>query len=193
MTSQIELLRHGDTGQRSYRGQLDDALSEQGWAQLRAAVEGRVWDSVVSSTLQRCAAFARELAQARQWPLRLDVRLAEYHFGHWQGLPIEQIAQEQGDALARFWADPVAFPPPGAETFEAFRDRLSAALDDIVARAQERRVLVVTHGGVIRLLRCLVEQRSYGDMAGIDVPHASLHRLPWPRVDLVRSEQVVTR
>jgi alpha-ribazole phosphatase len=53
MTEQIELLRHGDTGQRSYRGQLDDALSEQGWAQLREAVQGHAWDCIVSSTLQR--------------------------------------------------------------------------------------------------------------------------------------------
>jgi alpha-ribazole phosphatase len=179
MSTQIELLRHGDTGQRSYRGQLDDALSEQGWAQLRAAVQGRSWDRIVSSSLQRCAAFAQEVADARQLPLRLDARLAEYHFGHWQGVPIEQIAQEQGDALARFWADPVRCPPPGAETFEAFRDRLTAALDDIAAEALGQRILVVTHGGAIRLLRCLVEQRSYGDMAGIEVPHASLHPLPW--------------
>jgi alpha-ribazole phosphatase len=182
MTVQIELLRHGDTGQRSYRGQLDDALSEQGWTQLRAAVLGRTWDSIVSSTLQRCAGFARELAQMRGLPVRFDARLAEYHFGEWQGMPIEQIAHEQGDALGRFWADPVASPPPGAETFEAFRDRLSAALDDIAAEAGDRRVLVVTHGGAIRLLRCLVEQRSYGDMAGIDVPHASLHPLSWRSV-----------
>ncbi|GFZ93528.1 histidine phosphatase family protein [Dyella caseinilytica] len=179
MSAQIELLRHGDTGQRSYRGQLDDALSEQGWGQLRAAVEGRSWDRIVSSSLQRCAAFAQELAHARELPLRLDARLAEYHFGHWQGVPIEQIAQEQGDALARFWADPVTCPPPGGETFAAFRDRLTVALDDIAAEAVGQRVLVITHGGAIRLLRCLVEQRSYGDMAGIDVPHASLHRLPW--------------
>ena len=179
MSTQIELLRHGDTGQRSYRGQLDDALSEQGWAQLRAAVQGLSWDRIVSSSLQRCAAFAQEVADARQLPLRLDARLAEYHFGHWQGVPIEQIAQEQGDALARFWADPVRCPPPGAETFEAFRDRLTAALDDIAAEALGQRILVVTHGGAIRLLRCLVEQRSYGDMAGIEVPHASLHPLPW--------------
>jgi alpha-ribazole phosphatase len=179
MTVQLELLRHGDTGQRSYRGQLDDALNEQGWAQLRAAVEGHAWDGIVSSSLQRCAAFAQELAQARGLPLRLDARLAEYHFGQWQGMPIEQIAQEQGDALARFWADPVTCPPPGAETFAAFRDRLAAALDDVVAEAAGQRVLVVTHGGAIRLLRCLVEQRSFGDMAGIDVPHASLHPLAW--------------
>jgi alpha-ribazole phosphatase len=176
----IELLRHGDTGQRSYRGQLDDALSELGWSQLRAAVEGRAWDSIVSSSLQRCAAFARELSQERGVPLRIDARLAEYHFGAWQGVPIERIAEEQGDALARFWADPVNHPPPGAETFEAFRERLGAALDDVAMQAAGRRVLVVTHGGAIRLLRCRAEQRDYGDMAGIEVPHASLHPLPWP-------------
>jgi alpha-ribazole phosphatase len=179
MSVSFDLLRHGDTGQRSYRGQLDDALTELGWAQLRAAVAGKTWDLIVSSSLQRCAAFARELADARGLPLRLDARLAEYHFGHWQGVPIEVLDREQGEALGRFWADPVMYPPPGAETFEAFRDRLSAALDDVVVESASKRVLVVTHGGAIRLLRCLVEERGFGDMAGVDVPHASLHSLRW--------------
>lgn len=175
----FDLLRHGDTGQRSYRGQLDDPLTDVGWSQLRAAVAGHRWDRIVSSSLSRCAAFAAELAAARGVPLHLDARLAEYHFGHWQGVPIETLAEEQGDALGRFWADPVAHPPPGAESFHAFAVRLSQALDAARGHAGER-VLVVTHGGAIRLLRCLVEGRSYGDMAGIDVPHASIHRLPWP-------------
>ncbi len=179
MSIAIELLRHGDTGQRSYRGQLDDALSELGWSQLREAVVGRQWDAIVSSTLQRCASFARELAQARDVPLRLDARLAEYHFGQWQGVPIETLADEQGDALARFWANPVAHPPPGGETFAQFHARLAAALDDIVATSAHGRVLVVTHGGAIRLLRCVAEGRDFSDMAGIDVAHASLHALPW--------------
>jgi alpha-ribazole phosphatase len=82
--------------------------------------------------------------------------------------------------LARFWADPVNHPPPGAETFAAFRDRLCAALDDVALESNGRRTLVITHGGAIRLLRCRAEQRSYGDMAGIEVPHASLHALNWP-------------
>lgn len=176
----FDLLRHGDTGQRSYRGQLDDALTELGWSQLRAAVQDASWDAIVSSPLQRCAAFAQELAQARGLPLRLDARLAEYHFGDWQGVPIETIAEREGDALGRFWADPVANPPPGAETFGAFRQRLIAALDVIALEAARRRVLVVTHGGAIRMLRCVVEGRGFGDMAGIDVAHASLHALTWP-------------
>jgi alpha-ribazole phosphatase len=176
----IDLLRHGDTAQRSYRGQLDDALSELGWSQLRQAVDTGHWDAIVSSSMRRCSAFARELADQRGLPLRLDPRLVEYHFGEWQGMPIETIAAEQGDALGRFWADPVAHPPPGGETFDAFHSRLCVALDEIAIDAAERRVLVVTHGGAIRLLRCFAERRSYGDMANIEVPHASLHPLAWP-------------
>lgn len=177
----IELLRHGDTGQRSYRGRLDDPLLEIGWSQLRAAVLGRDWDAVVSSPLQRCAAFAQELAQARGLPLRLDARLAEYDFGDWQGVPIETLAEEQGEALGRFWSNPAAYPPPGAEAFDVFRARLVAALDDAAAVWPARRVLVVTHGGAIRLLRCVYEGRDFGDMAGIDVAHASLHAMSWRR------------
>ncbi|RDJ00337.1 histidine phosphatase family protein [Dyella solisilvae] len=175
----IDLLRHGDTGQRSYRGQLDDSLSDLGWTQLRASIFGRHWDRVVSSSLRRCAEFAHELATARGLPLRVDPRLAEYHFGDWQGVPIETLAQEQGEALAGFWADPVNRPPPGGETFVQFRTRLCAAMDEVAAEAQAHRVLVITHGGVIRLLRCEAEGRDFGEMANIDVPHASLHPLAW--------------
>jgi alpha-ribazole phosphatase len=175
----IDLLRHGDTAQRSYRGQLDDPLSDLGWSQLRAAVQGRTWDAIVASTLARCARFAEELSQQRGVPLRLDARLREYHFGDWQGVPIETLAERDPLALERFWADPVTFPPPGAETFDAFRGRLVAALDDVARDARQARVLVVTHGGAIRLLRCVAEGRGFGDMASIEVPHASLHALSW--------------
>ncbi|MDG2525822.1 histidine phosphatase family protein [Stenotrophomonas sp. HITSZ_GD] len=180
----IELLRHGHTGQRSYRGQLDDPLSALGWEQLRATAAAGTWDAVVSSTLQRCAAFAAELATQRGLPLRLDARLAEYHFGDWQGVPIEDIDRDAGPALGRFWADPVNHPPPAGEPFAAFRGRLSAALDQIVAEhaGSGRRVLVVTHGGAIRALRCVAEQRPFAQMVEIEVPHASLHPLAWPPV-----------
>ena len=176
----LDLLRHGDTGQRSYRGQIDDPLSARGWKQARQAVAGRVWDRIVSSPLQRCAAFAHELAMRRHVPVEIDARLAEYHFGDWQGVPIEALAARDAGALERFWADPFAHPPPGSEGMPSFRRRVSAALDDIAATARDARVLVVTHGGVIRMLRCVVERRPLGDMAGIEVPNASLHALAWP-------------
>ncbi|MHC1479124.1 histidine phosphatase family protein [Frateuria aurantia] len=175
----IELLRHGDTGQRSYRGQLDDPLSVLGWQQLRSAVAGRDWDCIVSSSMRRCAEFAQELAQQRNVSLRLEPGLMEYHFGDWQGVPIETLAEQDPQGLEAFWADPVGHPPPGAETFEAFHRRTSTAIDRIAAEHAGQRVLVVTHGGVIRVLRCQAEGRSFGEMANTEVHHASLHRLDW--------------
>ena len=67
----LELLRHGETEQGGgLRGSLDDALTEQGWAQLRRSVqEAGPWDRLISSPLQRCARFAEELAAARALPL----------------------------------------------------------------------------------------------------------------------------
>ena len=178
----VDLLRHGDTGQRGFRGQLDDALSDAGWEQMRAAVVQGRWDAIVSSPLQRCAAFARELSAQRGLPLHLDARLAEYHFGDWQAVPLERIAERDGGALEKFWSDPLANPPPGAEPVPAFEARIRSALDDI-ARLSQRRVLVVTHGGVIRLLRCVCQGWELTRMSGVEVPHASLYRLPSTQSD----------
>ena len=59
----IDLMRHGEpVGGRRYRGQTDDPLSEKGWQQMwDAAGEFRGWQHIVTSPLQRCAAFADAL------------------------------------------------------------------------------------------------------------------------------------
>ncbi|MEW6253578.1 MAG: histidine phosphatase family protein, partial [Planctomycetota bacterium] len=64
MSTLIDLMRHGEpVGGRRYRGQVDDPLSEKGWAQMRAAVgEAAPWHHVVSSPLLRCREFAETLA-----------------------------------------------------------------------------------------------------------------------------------
>ncbi len=56
-TLHLDLLRHGETEQGGgLRGSLDDALTDQGWEQMRQAVLGRgPWCRLVSSPLQRCA------------------------------------------------------------------------------------------------------------------------------------------
>jgi alpha-ribazole phosphatase len=183
----VDLLRHGDTGQAGFRGQLDDPLSALGWKQLRAVCAehaGRAgWTAVLSSPLRRCAEFAREFARERGSPLVFDAGLAEYDFGEWTGASPAELFSRDPDALERFWRDPVAHPPPGAETMFAFSARVHAALNSAQAREPKARLLVLTHGGVIRLLRCLQEGRPLQAMSSIDAAHASLHRLPWPLPD----------
>ncbi|MEO8670075.1 MAG: histidine phosphatase family protein [Tahibacter sp.] len=178
-TTRIDLLRHGDTAQQSYRGQLDDTLSELGWRQLRQATADGAWDWIVTSSLRRCAEFAQCYAEETALTCSIDPRLIEYHFGEWQGRTLDSLVISEPDAVARLRADPGRYPPPHAEKFSSFGERLRAAIDRIVDHANGRHVLVVTHGAVIRWLLCAAHGWPFGAMAEIDVPHASLHKLDW--------------
>jgi len=188
---QLQLMRHGTTGQPSYRGQIDDPLSALGWQQSRAATADREWDIVVSSTLQRCASFAHSLCNVRGIPLRLDARLVEYHFGDWQGRTIADLECEEATHIAAYRADPQRHPPPRGEDFDAFGRRVAAALDSI-ATLPARRVLVVTHGAVIRWVQCHLAGLPFGAMAETGIANASLHDIAWPvpRTPAVESNPV---
>ncbi|WP_325435907.1 alpha-ribazole phosphatase family protein [Pseudomonas nitroreducens] len=157
MTLRLELLRHGETERGGgFRGRLDDALTESGWAQMRAAVGDECrWAALVSSPLQRCAAFAQELAAHHGLPLGFEAGLQELDFGQWEGISPAKLMETDAQALGRFWDDPYAFPPPGGEAMGDFESRVFAALERLYQAHAGSSVLVVTHGGVMRLFGAL--------------------------------------
>ena len=154
MSTHIDLLRHGETERGGgFRGSLDDALTAHGWQQMRDAVAlAGPWDVLVSSPLQRCAAFARELAAERRLPLRIEPELRELHFGAWEGRSAAELMSTDAEALGRFWADPYGFTPPGGEPLLRFEARVLAAIERVRLHFAGRRVLVIGHAGVMRLL-----------------------------------------
>ena len=149
----LDLMRHGEpVGGRRYRGQIDDALSDKGWAQMREAVgEARPWTRLVTSPLARCRAFAEELAQRHGLPLAFEPRLMEVGFGVWEGNTAAEIEERWPGALAAFKRDPVHARPAGAEPLQGFHARVAAGLDALVAAHPDEHVLVVCHAGVIRM------------------------------------------
>lgn len=154
MTLRLDLLRHGETELGGgLRGSLDDALTDAGWQQMRAAVAGQgPWDRLVSSPLQRCARFAEELGARLALPVSLDPDLQELHFGAWEGQSAAALMATDAEALGRFWADPYAFTPPQGEPVLAFSERVLGAVERLHQRHAGERVLLVSHGGVMRLL-----------------------------------------
>ncbi|WP_028240825.1 alpha-ribazole phosphatase family protein [Stutzerimonas azotifigens] len=177
MSARIDLLRHGETERGGgLRGSLDDALTARGWQQMRQALVGAgPWDVLVSSPLQRCAAFATELAESTGLPLIIEPDLRELHFGLWEGRTAAELMQTHAEALGLFWADPYGHTPPFGEPLVAFEARTLAAMQRLVARFRQGRVLVIGHGGVMRLL--LARQRGLPRerLLEVEVGHASLH------------------
>ena len=84
---------------------------------------------------------------------------------------------DQSEALGRFWNDPYSFTPPNAEPVAAFEDRVLAAIERLTDRCAGERVLLITHGGVMRLLlaqarglprECLLQvQVNHGELFGL--------------------------
>lgn len=175
----IDLLRHGETEQGGgLRGSLDDALTDQGWAQMRAATASRApWQRLISSPLQRCARFAEALSGQLGVPCELEPELQELHFGEWEGRSVAALMETHAQELGQFWADPYAFTPPGGEPVAGFEARVLRALARLQQRYVGEHLLLVTHGGVMRLLLARARGLPREQLLQVEVGHGALVRV----------------
>ena len=188
----IDLLRHGEPrGGVRFRGNgCDDPLNEQGWRQMWQAVGESVhwpWDVVLSSPLARCRAFAEALCARKPTSLRIVADLREVGFGDWEGLTREDIRAGRPEEYRAFYADPVLNRPLGAEPLADFRRRVESALVSEAAAGGARRVLVVTHAGVIRSAIGWVLNLPDADLYRLDCEYASISQI---RLDSERGWRV---
>ncbi|MBJ9986675.1 histidine phosphatase family protein [Acinetobacter sp. S40] len=162
----IDVLRHGETTlNHTLRGHLDDALTPTGWQQMHNTIEqfqSNAWQAIMASPLQRCATFAQWLANEKNLPLWIDADFKELNFGNWEGISTQQIYEESPDLLANFWQKPTLYHAPNGEKLFDFQTRIVQGLLSLIEKMyaqQFSNILLVTHGGVIKLMRCLAQQQ----------------------------------
>jgi broad specificity phosphatase PhoE len=176
---QVLLVRHA-LPLRSEHGQGSDPdLSDQGKAQVARLPEALARfpiSRVVSSPQRRAIQTAEPVAAARELSVEVDERFAEYDRDLPVYIPIEQIREENPQEWARLAQGHL----PSAVDEDAFRARVLAAVDDLVAAADpEDTVAVFSHGGVINLL--LHEILGTARLLSFPVDYASLTRLLYSR------------
>lgn len=158
---ELVVVRHGLTAwnrQRRYQGQRDiplllpEALADL--TRLREALAGERFDAVHCSDLTRCRQTLAHVLEVDERATRFDPRLRELDFGEYEGHTWETLRERPA---YRDWIDSQGErAPPGGESAAAMRARLEAWQSELFAAARReghRRVLAVTHGGVIRELR----------------------------------------
>ena len=179
MTLRLDLLRHGETTLGGgFRGSLDDPLTDLGWQQMRDAVQPcGPWDAVISSPLMRCARFSEEYAAHAKLPLTLEPALQELHFGAWEGRSALDLMATDEAGLGQFWADPYGFTPPEGEPVERFRERVLRAVQGLSENHQGKRILLVSHGGVMRLLLAHARGLPKEQLLSVEVGHGSVFSL----------------
>ncbi len=171
-------IRHGETKwnkERRYQGQRDIPLNDIGRGQ--ATENGRKLSSLdlnlatldfVASPLNR----ARETMHRIRAELGLspesfttDARLKEVHYGIWEGQLLSEIYETNPEGLAARRADPFNWRPQNGESYADLLGRTVSWLDTVT-----RDTVVVTHGGISRVLRCHALSLDPKTLLDLEVP-----------------------
>ncbi len=152
------LTRHGQTEWNNdlrYQGQEDTDLSRLGRAQAECLAERlRTEDiaAVYSSDLSRCRQTAAIIAAPHGLALTCLSDLREANYGKWQGLTYAEVRARYPDLVAARRRDPFGFAPPQGESLGATYERVRRAIAAIAQEHLDETVLIVTHGGPLRML-----------------------------------------
>jgi len=155
VTTRFILVRHGETEwnvEARVQGQRDSVLTAEGIAQVDAIarrIAEEPFDALVSSDLGRALDTARRISARSGRAIVSDPRLRERHFGIGEGMTYDEIGRAWPDAFARTREADADFAIPGGESRRAFHERVVAAFEALAREHAGRRVVVVTHGGVL--------------------------------------------
>jgi alpha-ribazole phosphatase len=181
----VDLVRHGETvAPGRLLGRTDAPLSELGLSQLMRQAERRAWRTIVASPLARALHGAEQMALATDAALVVDAGWREMDFGAWDGEPLATLRGDPATAEAfdAFLINPEGRAPPGGETWHAFSERLSAALDRLAAHSvRGAPVAVVTHAGAIRGVVAITCGLAFADLWRLRIGYGTRVTLGWGR------------
>ena len=149
----LTFIRHGQsTGNQElrYGGHGPSPLSERGRHQARAtarALQEEPVSALYSSDLPRALETAEAIGGVLGRRPVGEAALRERSLGDLDGLRFEEVATRFPESWRRLRAqDPEFRPPGGGETIDEVFDRVSSAVDQMVAEHRGGHVVAVSHG-----------------------------------------------
>jgi alpha-ribazole phosphatase len=178
------LVRHGLTDwnvQQRFCGRSDVPLSARGRAQALWVAEQLLQESIAAiytSDLVRARETAEIITNQRTPAVQIKESAAwrEMDFGTWEGLTYTQIVEQFKDHLG-FFTDPEHHAPPNGESLIHMQQRVKDALsaikhnDELPAAGD---VVIVSHGGPLRILLCSLLGMSLQRQWQLRLDHGSL-------------------
>ena len=157
--TEISVVRHGETdwnAQMRYQGHSHNELNADGERQalalgMRFAGDAPAFDRIISSDLMRAHRTAEIIAEQTGLPMQTDERLRERKVGIFRGLTPREASEQHPAEFAAFKSDDRYVVPEG-ESKQALHDRAVAFLAELASASSGKRLIVVTHGGVIEAM-----------------------------------------
>lgn len=149
----IYIIRHAKA--LDYNNAIDPGLSPLGITQAeklrnRLATTGEIRaDALISSPLVRAKETAEIIAPVLGLPVLLDNECQEFLFGEMEGLSDEESTARFGDWHVE--DEPFRKIAPGGESLAEFVMRVYAAFDRFTRIYQGKTVVLVGHGGTLKV------------------------------------------
>ncbi|MCH5260471.1 MAG: histidine phosphatase family protein [Lachnospiraceae bacterium] len=160
--------RHGQTewnAENKVCGITDIALTEKGIAQadeLADQVKGKNIEIIISSPMKRAVTTSQIVSEKCHIPMMIDNRLVEQNYGVYEG-----VDRNNEDFLAN--KRNFAYRYPNGESMIQVAVRVYTFLDEIKKQYSGKNVLIVSHGGVCRILKTY-----FSDMTNEEFFHYTL-------------------
>ena len=150
----VDFVRHGKTQNDVVIGRSNAPLIQEGVNQIQRILLGMSDDyqKIFSSDLLKCKQTAEILNQKLNLHTNYDSRLREVDFGSLAGKRFNEI-DITGRMEKKHKEQEYDYHPYGGESVEDVKERVFAFVKDIKNNSRGKKILVVTHGGVIRLLQ----------------------------------------
>jgi len=151
------IVRHGETdwnAEGRIQGHTDIGLSDTGAEQARLLGKRLAQipiDAAYCSDLKRASETAKYALEEREVVAQGMVRLREYHKGAFEGMTLPEVQARFPDDYPRYLEKNLDYAPQGGETARDVGVRVAGIFDEIKARHMNETVLVVGHGGSLRL------------------------------------------
>lgn len=162
----IYVIRHGLTGlnkKKVVNGQIDEPLAPEGIEQAKAVIPliPESIKHIYTSPLLRARQTAAIINSKLNLPISLQVELTEIHMGSLAGKSWAEM--ESGlEMKKKHRAIEFDYRPQGGESAKEVKKRVLAFLKKINGKHNDHEALIITHGGIIRLLH-LLEQNKVVD------------------------------
>jgi broad specificity phosphatase PhoE/ribonuclease HI len=184
----IYFIRHGETvltPQRKFSGTgpldpelMDDGLKQAACVAREAAKLGA--EILIASPLKRTRQTAEAIAQTTGLEIIFDEAWFELSFGTWDGKAIEEVRASEPEQY-QAWLNSTGYAPGGGESYDEASTRIEAALERLVAEYPGKKIIVVTHNGVIKLAAKLAVGAPADAVFHMDATPCSISSISiWP-------------
>ncbi|HIB46345.1 MAG TPA: histidine phosphatase family protein, partial [Candidatus Lambdaproteobacteria bacterium] len=183
--TELILIRHGETvwnSQQRMQGHSNSDLSEEGRAQIESLgqwMKNVSFDHIYSSDSLRARQTAEAITKYSGHTLKIDQRLREKNLGVFEGLTTEEAKERHPEIFRLFKTAGSNYVIDEGESTQQLLDRALEFIEEIRLMQPDQRVVLVTHGGVVRVLIKHTLGLSVGSPTRFLIKNTGLFRLVW--------------